>query len=364
MSVTYSAYSTGSVDNFYHLPGTDDFSPLGFVVSQASTQSRMLLDAPHLGRTVTAELIGNFPGVFPAGTSITSIMDDPSGATLSQSKTYVNGILFNEEVYSTPIEAADSFYSTFDASSTLFGKIYIGNDTFIGSEFSRDDKVNGYGGNDLFYGYGDRGSDLFDGGSGIDTAIYRGALVNYAIVEAGGFWNPVTDRDELSGIKVTDSTLLDGVDQLVNVERLAFTDTMLALDTAANENAGNSYLLYQAAFDRAPDVEGLGYWISKVDGGANIVRDVAQNFILSSEFKSLYGANPSVPEFMGLLYQNVLNRTPDAEGLQYWLDEFAQAGDSTLYRAGLLNNFAISAENIANVADQIVDGIQYQAYVG
>ncbi len=67
---------------------------------------------------------------------------------------------------------------------------------------------------------------------------------------------------------------------------------------------------------------------------------------------------------MGLLYQNVLNRTPDAEGLKYWLDEFAQAGDSTLYRAGLLNNFAISAENIANVADQIVDGIQYQAYVG
>ena len=39
-------------------------------------------------------------------------------------------------------------------------------------------------------------------------------------------------------------------------------------------------------------------------------------------------------------------------------------GWELVYRAGTLNNFAISAENIANVADQIVDGIQYQAYVG
>jgi hypothetical protein len=45
------------------------------------------------------------------------------------------------------------------------------------------------------------------------------------------------------------------------------------------------------------------------------------------------------------------------------LGEFAAVGDSLVYRAGLLNNFAISAENIGNVADQIVDGIQYQVFV-
>jgi hypothetical protein len=45
------------------------------------------------------------------------------------------------------------------------------------------------------------------------------------------------------------------------------------------------------------------------------------------------------------------------------LNEFAEAGDSLAYRAGLLNNFAISAENIGNVADKIVNGIQYQAFV-
>jgi hypothetical protein len=67
---------------------------------------------------------------------------------------------------------------------------------------------------------------------------------------------------------------------------------------------------------------------------------------------------------MDLIYQNVLNRTPDAAGYAYWLDEFARDSDSTLYRAGILNNFAIGEENVRNVASQIADGIQYQAYVG
>jgi serralysin len=193
-------------------------------------------------------------------------------------------------------------------------------------------------------------NDHIDGGEGIDTAIYTGASYQY-----GG--------SKSSGTVIDSVDSRDGLDILVNVERLAFTDTMVALDTAFNENAGNTYLLYQAAFDRAPDVEGLGYWIGEVDNGANIVSDVALNFILSEEFISLYGASIEVPEFITLLYQNVLDRTPDAPGYIYWLNEFAEAGDSLAYRAGLLNNFAISAENIGNVADQIVNGIQYQAFV-
>jgi hypothetical protein len=101
-----------------------------------------------------------------------------------------------------------------------------------------------------------------------------------------------------------------------------------------------------------------------MDNGANAVRDMAMNFILSDEFKRLYGASPTVPEFMNLLYENVLNRPNDAAGLTYWLGEFERDGDTLMKRAATLNNFAISNENIANVASQIADGIQYQAYVG
>jgi len=246
--------------------------------------------------------------------------------------------------------------------SNIGGKIY---NISIALNVSIENAVGGSG-DDYIYGnavenrihagaghdriQGGYANDYIDGGQGIDTAIYAGASYQYGVSKS-------------SGVVIDSVDNRDGLDTLINVERLAFTDTMLALDTAFNENAGNTYLLYQAAFDRAPDVEGLGYWIGEVDNGANIVSDVALNFILSEEFISLYGASIEVPEFITLLYQNVLDRTPDAPGYAYWLDEFATAGDSLAYRAGLLNNFAISAENIGNVADQIVDGIQYQAFV-
>jgi hypothetical protein len=200
---------------------------------------------------------------------------------------------------------------------------------------------------------GTSGDDIFRGGSNRDTVIFNGNHQDYLANKNFGMW------------QFTDEVLnRDGTDTLINIERLQFTDTMLALDTAANENAGNAYLLYQAAFARTPDVEGLGYWIAQMDNGANAVRDMAMNFILSDEFIGLYGPSPSVTEFMDLIYQNVLNRTPDAAGYAYWLDEFARDSDSILYRAGILNNFAIGEENVRNVASQIADGIQYRAYVG
>lgn len=287
-----------------------------------------------------------------------------SQVVLSQAGSYLSSKSFSPAVTFDQWEAFDD--------QTLGGLTaqLSGNDIYYNSsEAAYENGSNCYylfGGNDTLYQTHQllQYDDVFYGGDGIDKAVLPGVLSSYTLTSRDDVWNEVEGVGNLTGYVISHNDDAVNYLQLHEVERLAFTDTMLALDTAANENAGNSYLLYQAAFDRTPDEEGLGYWISKVDGGANIVRDVAQNFILSNEFKSLYGANPSVPEFMGLLYQNVLNRTPDAEGLKYWLDEFAQAGDSTLYRAGLLNNFAISAENIANVADQIVDGIQYQAYVG
>ena len=221
-----------------------------------------------------------------------------------------------------------------------------GDDIIYGN--GSENRIQAGAGNDKIKG--GYSNDYIDGGQGIDTAIYTGASYQY-----GG--------SKSSGTVIDSVDKRDGLDILMNVERLAFTDTMVALDTAFNENAGNTYLLYQAAFDRAPDVAGLGYWIAEVDSGANMVSDVALNFILSEEFNGLYGSNPLAHQFVDLLYQNVLNRTPDIPGYIYWLSEFATAGDSLDYRASLLNNFAISAENIGNVADQIVDGIQYQAFV-
>jgi serralysin len=81
---------------------------------------------------------------------------------------------------------------------------------------------------------------------------------------------------------------------------------------------------------------------------------VAQHFIDSPEFQSTYGATDDT-QFITLLYRNVLDRDPDAGGLQFHLDEFAH-GES---RADMLCHFSESPENEANVIGQVTNGMLF-----
>jgi hypothetical protein len=121
--------------------------------------------------------------------------------------------------------------------------------------------------------------------------------------------------------------------------------------------AGQAYRIYKAAFDRAPDLAGLGYWIDAMDNGAPLT-SVAGGFIGSTEFQSRYGST-SDTDFIRLLYENVLDRQPDAEGYAYWQDAMSRG----LSREGLLINFSESTENKANVADLIANGIEYTNFI-
>lgn len=78
--------------------------------------------------------------------------------------------------------------------------------------------------------------------------------------------------------------------------------------------------LYRAFFDREPDVEGASYWMSQYDEGAGL-DDLAWGFANSQEFIDAYGPTLSNPDFLTIVYGNVLDRTPDAEGFEYWLGQ-------------------------------------------
>ena len=74
--------------------------------------------------------------------------------------------------------------------------------------------------------------------------------------------------------------------------------------------------LYLGFFGRAPDTAGLTYWATQIALGSSPL-SVANNFALSAEFQTQYGAlNPS--QQIDLVYQDILGRTPDASGAQYW----------------------------------------------
>ncbi|PYD07078.1 protease, partial [Pseudomonas savastanoi pv. glycinea] len=123
------------------------------------------------------------------------------------------------------------------------------------------------------------------------------------------------------------------------VERLHFTDGALALDIGGA--AGQAYRVYRAAFDRTPDLGGVGFWISRLDAGATL-DDIAAGFVASGEFAALYGSAPSNEEIVLRLYRNVLDREPDQGGYAFWVDvlDSGRAGLNTV-----LAQFSESAEN-------------------
>lgn len=149
-----------------------------------------------------------------------------------------------------------------------------------------------------------------------------------------------------------------GVKQvLIGVERLDFTDgTHLAVDLSGN--AGQAYRLYNAAFDRAPDKGGLGYWIDAADKGMSL-GNMAASFTTSSEFIGLYGATHTHSEFLNKLYTNVLDRPADAGGLSYWQN---QLDTGAMTESQVLVSFSESAENKIAVVGQIQNGIDYSLH--
>ncbi|WP_342116707.1 DUF4214 domain-containing protein [Pseudoduganella sp. OTU4001] len=201
-----------------------------------------------------------------------------------------------------------------------------GNDTLTGNEAN----------NSLT---GGAGNDKLDGGAGIDTAVFLGARAGYSIVRSG------------ANASVTG----EGQDSLAGIERLKFADVSVALDV--DGKVGQVFRLYQAAYDRKPDLGGLGFWISAADKGVGL-KEIAAAFMQGQEFTALYGANADNAGFLTKLYANVLHRPYDQGGYDFWM----KALESGYGRADVLLDFADSPENVANVATLIANGVEYTPF--
>lgn len=206
------------------------------------------------------------------------------------------------------------------------------------------DNFTGTSGNDTLVARAN--SNAIDGGAGIDTVVYSGASTNYTV--SAQTW----------GYGVTDKVGTGGHDSVINVERLQFDDTMVALDI--DGTAGEVFRLYQAAFDRPAEAAGLGYWIWRMDNGTTLAQ-VAQEFQNQVEFNTLYGDNPSNAEFVTNLYENVLHREAEGAGYDYWMNILDTNAAS---RTDVLIDFSESPENQAQVIGTVQNGIAYTAWTG
>ncbi|MES2296971.1 MAG: DUF4214 domain-containing protein, partial [Pseudomonadota bacterium] len=245
----------------------------------------------------------------------------------------------------TPYAMANGSYSLTARAADTAGNISPLSGTV---HFVVDSVLNRHGGTSADVLIDLPGNSNIDGGAGIDLAVYIGPRVNFTVVK--------TDL----GFVVTDNAGLGGTDLLVNVERVRFGDKTIALDIDKHANGGEAYRIYQAAFDRQPDLGGLGFWMAQIDHGVTLL-DVAGGFLRSTEFTSLYGSNPSTDDFVTKLYNNVLHRAPEAGGYKFWVDAINLHG---VGRDTVLVEFSESDENIAQVVGTIQNGFEYLLYTG
>ncbi|WP_198586005.1 DUF4214 domain-containing protein [Pararhizobium haloflavum] len=140
--------------------------------------------------------------------------------------------------------------------------------------------------------------------------------------------------------------------------RIAVSNDIVALDIQGN--AGQAYRLYEAVLGRMPDQQGLTFWVDRLDGGEGLV-NVADALLNSDEFTANFGDNDMLSDdaFVDVMYQNVLGRDADASGEAYWTGVL----DDGTSRAKVLASFSESDENQMAVLGQIENGILLDATV-
>lgn len=203
-------------------------------------------------------------------------------------------------------------------------------DSLVGT--AGHDVLNGGAGDDTLTASG--GNDILIGGAGNDIAVYSAARASVSVIIE-------PDR--------TLVTVNSETDRLTTIERISFTDGILVLDVE-NDVAATVYRLYKASFDRTPDNVGLSWNVAALEERGLSLKELADAFLQSAEFSAIYGDEVSVSSYVELLYNNVLDRSPDAGGLAAWTNNL---NANLIDRSDALLGFSDSQENIAAVVNDI-----------
>lgn len=276
-----------------------------------------------------------FSGTGEIGTDIYLV--DLTNAVLG--KTVVDGA-GKWSIVSAPV--ANGNYSVTVQSADVADNITAAVSKLVFSVNSSLNKI-GTAGNDALTGTA--GNNALSGLGGTDTAVYAGARAGYTVAEA------------TNGFTVTAKSGADGLDSLIGIERIKFADASVAIDI--DGVGGQAYRLYKAAYDRAPDLAGVGFWMAKMDQGVSLSA-VAADFVTQRETTDLYGANSSNTTFVSLLYQHVLHRPLDQAGADFWVKGL----DNGVARGEVLKGFSESGENIAQLVATTHNGFEYIPYLG
>lgn len=185
---------------------------------------------------------------------------------------------------------------------------------------------------------GGSGNDRIDGSGGIDTVVYAAKRADFLISRSS------------SGIFVQDRTCLAGTDSLVSVERLRFSDTMVAIDASAAKVAKTLGAVFGKFAVSNKQFAGVG--LQLLDSG------YSDADLMFAALNVKLGIGFSSQAEVILLYTNLMGVSPSTEEVAFYvrLIESAQHTQATL---GLLAaDTSINQSNI-NLVGVLNSGLEY-----
>ena len=163
-----------------------------------------------------------------------------------------------------------------------------------------------------------RGLDRIDGHGGVDTVLFAGEQARH-LLRLGPDGVAITDRGDpglgtilLDNIELIDfGTPIDMVGGPLDLRSFA---GHAGLDRDTLDCLIEMYIAY---FNRAPDAVGLSFWSTAHANGLSL-EEIAEGFADQPETRALYPQDSRNILFVHEVYQNVLGRAPDMDGLRFW----------------------------------------------
>ncbi|NDW01338.1 DUF4214 domain-containing protein [Salipiger sp. PrR002] len=218
-----------------------------------------------------------------------------------------------------------------DALGTMFNAEADGADTIYG----------GAGNDEIHTGtWADGDQGLENASTGMMSDWASGGMGNDILRGAGG-------DDTLYGDQGSDNIGGGGGNDVI------YGDFMSA--GSAEMATGQVIRIYQAAFDRAPDLGGFYNWTERLLTGEHTLAEISTGFTGSAEFAADYDGLGN-EGYVQALYNNVLGRDADATGLANWTARL----DEGTTRAEVLVGFSQSQEFIRSMADDISEWVMDQ----
>ncbi|MEO6629030.1 MAG: DUF4214 domain-containing protein, partial [Aquihabitans sp.] len=133
----------------------------------------------------------------------------------------------------------------------------------------------------------------------------------------------------------------------------------LRLDPDQIKNVDPAVRLYRAYFLRNPEAAGLRYWIAERRKGRTL-GSISEFFANSSEFKNRYGSLTNAA-FVGLVYENVLERAGEPGGVMFWTE---QLNRGVRNRGTVMIGFSESPEYVRTQASEVTVAVLYALMLG